>query len=117
MREAEFKFKIHKRLQQGRVLIYNPSDMKLPLTIKVFYEGTSKDAPWVSYNPELNVASCGPTEKKARENLREAIEIVLEGAKQDGNLRELLRESGFEIEEGKVRPPKILVEEFAFPAI
>ena len=91
--------------------------MKLRLTIKVFYEGTSKDAPWVSYNPELNVASCGPTEKKARENLREAIEIVLEGAKQDGNLRELLRESGFEIEEGKVRPPKILVEEFAFPAI
>ena len=117
MREAEFEFKIHKRLQQGGVLIYNPYDMKLPLTIKVFYEGTSKDAPWVSYNPELNVASCGPTEKKARENLREAIEIVLEGAKQDGNLRELLRESGFEIEEGKVRPPKILVEEFAFPAI
>ena len=64
--------------------------MKLPLTIKVFYEGTSKDAPWVSYNPELDVASCGPTEKKARENLKEAIDIVLSGAKEDGNLKELL---------------------------
>ncbi|MBI4037603.1 type II toxin-antitoxin system HicB family antitoxin [Candidatus Curtissbacteria bacterium] len=70
--------------------------MNLPLTIKVFYERTSKDAPWVSYNPELNVASCGPTENKAKENLKEAVEIVLKGAKKDGNLSELLKESGFE---------------------
>lgn len=79
--------------------------MKLPLTIKVFYEGSSKDAPWVSYNPELDVASCGPTEKKARENLKEAIDTVLKGAKVDGNLEALLRESGFNIEKGKVLPP------------
>lgn len=91
--------------------------MKLPLTIKVFYEGTSKDAPWVSFNPELNVASCGPTEKKARENLKEVIDTVLEGAKEDGNLEELLKESGFSIEKGKVKPPKIVIEEIAFPAI
>lgn len=91
--------------------------MKLPLTIKVFYEGTSKDAPWVSFNPELNVASCGPTEKKARENLKEAIDIVLEGAKKDGNLEELLKESGFSLEKGRIKPPKILIEEIAFPTI
>ena len=91
--------------------------MKLPLTIKVFYEGTSKDAPWVSFNPELNVASCGPTEKKASENLKEAIDIVLAGAKKDGNLEELLKESGFNLEKGKIKPPKILIEEVAFPAI
>ena len=91
--------------------------MKLPLTIKVFYEGTSKDAPWVSYNPELDVASCGPTEKNARENLKEAIDIVLSGAKEDGNLKELLRESGFGLNEGKIKPPKVSVEEIAFPTI
>ena len=91
--------------------------MKLPLTIKVFYEGTSKDAPWVSFNPELNVASCGPTEKKARENLKEVIDTVLEGAKEDGNLEELLKDSGFNIEQGKVRPPKITIEEITFPII
>lgn len=91
--------------------------MKLPLTIKVFYEGTSKDAPWVSFNPELNVASCGPTEKKARENLLEVIDTVLEGAKKDGNLKDLLRESGFNVEKGKVLPPKITIEEIAFPII
>jgi len=91
--------------------------MKLPLTIKVFYEGTSKDAPWVSYNPELDVTSCGPTEKKARENLKEAIDIVLSGAKEDGNLKELLQESGFALNEGEIKPPKVSVEEIAFPTI
>ena len=91
--------------------------MKLPLTIKVFYEGTSKDAPWVSHNPELDVASCGPTEKKARENLKEAIDIVLSGAKEDGNLEELLTESGFAVDKGKIKPPKVSIEEFVFPAI
>lgn len=91
--------------------------MKLPLTIKVFYEGKSKDAPWVSYNPELNVASCGPSEKKARKNLHEAMEIVLRGAKEDGNLEELLHEAGFGIERGKIKPPKIIVEDFVFPSI
>lgn len=91
--------------------------MKLPLTIKVFYEGTSKDAPWVSYNPELNVASCGPTEKKARDNLKEAIDIVLKGAKEDGNLEQLLEELGFNLKHGKIMPPKILIEEIAFPSL
>ncbi len=91
--------------------------MKLPLTIKVFYEGTSKDAPWVAHNPELNVASCGPTEKKARENLKKAIDLVLTGAKEDGNLDDLLRESGFNIKGGKIKPPRIIVEEVPFPSL
>lgn len=91
--------------------------MKLPLTIKVFYEGSSKDAPWVSFNPELNVASCGPTEKKAKENLKEAVDLVLSGAKKDGNLEEFLKEAGFAFQQGKIKPPKIIIEEIAFPAI
>ena len=32
----------------------------------------------IAYTPELDVASCGPTEAKARKNLHEAVEIVLE---------------------------------------
>lgn len=91
--------------------------VKLPLTIKVFYEGTSQDAPWVSYNPELDVASCGPTEKKAKENLKEAIDSVLSGAKEDGNLKDLLKEAGFDLRRGKIKPPKIIFEEVSFPLI
>lgn len=47
-------------------------------TVEISYDKESSDAPFVAYNPELDVASCGPTEEKARENLKEAIEIVLE---------------------------------------
>src|SRR3990170_2056878 len=92
-----FYWQVAGRWKNWRGFWYNLPTMKLPLTIKVFYEGTSKDAPWVSYNPELDVASCGPTEKKARENLKEAIDIVLSGAKEDGNLKELLKSAGFTI--------------------
>ena len=91
--------------------------MKLPLTIKVFYEESSRDAPWVAHNPELNVASCGPTEKKARENLKEAIDMVLTGAKEDGNLNDFLKEAGFNLKGGKIKPPRIIVEEIPFPSL
>lgn len=55
-----------------------------PLTIKIIYESESEDAPFVAYTPELDVASCGPTEEKARSNLLEAVKIVLEEAEKHG---------------------------------
>ena len=77
--------------------------MKLPLTIKVFYEGTSKDAPWVSYNPEFKVASCGPTPQKAEANLKEAIKGVLETCEDIGTLEDVMQEAGFLVEDKKVK--------------
>ena len=91
--------------------------MKLPFTVKVFLDEASGDAPWVAYNPELDVASCGPTEKKARANLKEALDIVLAGAKKDGNLEELLKNSGFTVKGSKIMPPKVIIENIFFPSI
>lgn len=91
--------------------------MKLPLTVKVFLDESSKDAPWVAYNPELDVASCGPTEKKARENLKEALDIVLVGAKKDGNLEELLKNAGFSVKGKNIQPPKVLIENILIPSL
>jgi hypothetical protein len=45
----------------------------------------------------LDVASYGPTEEKARQNLEEAISLVLKGTAEDGILKELLTEAGFKI--------------------
>ena len=81
--------------------------MKLPLTIKVFYEGTSKDAPWVSYNPEFQVASCGPTPKKAEANLKEAIRGVLETCEDIGTLEEVMQDAGFLLEDKKIKLTKL----------
>ena len=83
--------------------------MNLPFTVKVFVDNSSKDAPWVAYNPELDVASCGPTEKKARENLKEALDIVFVGAKKDGNLEDLLKNAGFTVKGNSIEPPKIVI--------
>lgn len=80
--------------------------MKLPLTIKVFYEGTSKDAPWVSYNPEFKVASCGPTPKKAETNLKEAVRGVLETCEDIGTLENVLNDAGFLVEDKKIKLTK-----------
>ena len=81
--------------------------MKLPLTIKVFYEGTSKDAPWVSYNPEFKVASCGPTSQKAESNLKEAIRGVLETCEDIGTLEEIMQDAGFLLEDRKIKLTKL----------
>lgn len=67
-----------------------------PLTVKIIYDKESSDAPYVAYNPEFDVASCGPTEEKARQNLQEVVKIVLEEAKKKGKLEELLKEMGFQ---------------------
>lgn len=87
-------------------------DIKVPLTIKITQDKQSKSAPWVAYTPELDVASCGPTEEKAKKNLSEAIQIVLQGAAEDGNLKDLLLEAGFEIKAKSLTPPKISLDKF-----
>lgn len=87
-------------------------NIKVPLTIKLTEDKQSKSAPWVAYTPELDVASCGPTVEKAKQNLAEAVQIVLKGAAEDGNLKDLLLEAGFEISKSKVKPPKVSIDTF-----
>ena len=87
--------------------------IQIPLTVKLLKDKQSKSAPWVAYTPELDVASCGPTQDKAKQNLTDAVQIVLKGAVEDGNLKDLLLESGFEISKSKVKPPKVSVDTFS----
>lgn len=89
-------------------------DIQIPLTIKLTEDKQSKSASWVAYTPELDIASCGPTPEKAKENLTEAVQIVLKGAAEDGNLKDLLLESGFEIGESDVTPPRVSIDRFKF---
>lgn len=88
----------------------------LPLTIKIMLDRRSKDAPYVAYTPELDVASCGPTEEKARRSLREAVAIVLEEIKKKGKLNEFLEEMGFQKEKRRWIPPSVTFEPFFIPS-
>lgn len=71
--------------------------LNLPLTIKVFREGSSLEKPFVAYNPEFDISSCGKTETGAEKMLKKAIELVLAGAKEDGTLNQVLEEAGFNL--------------------
>jgi len=51
---------------------------------------------YTSFCPELEIASCGTTVKKAKENLREALEIFIEETNNLGTLEDLLEEAGFQ---------------------
>ena len=95
-------------------VIIHIMDIQIPLTIKLSEDKQSKDAPWVAYTPELDIVSCGPTEEKAKKNLNEAIAIVLRGAAEDGNLRDILLEAGFEIKTKSLTPPKVSLNKFIF---
>lgn len=70
-------------------------NIHLPLTIKVFQEGSSSENPFVAYNPEFDISSCGKTEIEAERMLKEAIQLVLAGAKEDNTLDQVLEEAGF----------------------
>lgn len=93
--------------------------MKLvaPLTVKIMVDKRSKDAPFIAYTPELDITSCGPNEEKARENLHEAVEIVLEETERKGKLTELLEDLGFQKEKKGWVPPRVSFEPFFFPKL
>ena len=89
--------------------------LNLPLTIKIFKEGSSKSSPYVAYNSEFDISSCGSTEQKAQNMLKEAIKVLLFGAKEDGTLLELLEEAGFVKNKKLEHFPKIYLSMFSFP--
>jgi predicted RNase H-like HicB family nuclease len=66
--------------------------MKLKLTEELWKEGNM----YVSYCPELDIASCGETVDQAKQNLKEVILINLEEAQKLGTLDSLLQDAGFD---------------------
>ncbi|MBW2012164.1 MAG: hypothetical protein JRG68_09720 [Deltaproteobacteria bacterium] len=66
--------------------------MKIRLTEEIWKEGNM----YVSYCPELDVASCGENVQQAKKNLMEAIMINIEETKKMGTFEKFLEECGLE---------------------
>jgi predicted RNase H-like HicB family nuclease len=64
---------------------------QIEFTSLIFKEG----AAFVSYCPELGVASCGDTVEETRRRLSEAVRLFLEESQRMGTLQDILREEGF----------------------
>ncbi len=77
----------------------------LTFTVQVFKEGKA----YVSYNPELKVASCGDTIEEAKDNLRDAMRGFIKSAKKMGTLGEILEEAGYLRKNRKWIEPQLLV--------
>ena len=65
--------------------------MKLKLTEEIWKEGNM----YVSYCPELDIASCGETIEKAKKNLKEVILINIKETQKMGTFEQFLQEAGF----------------------
>ncbi len=89
----------------------------IPLTIKIIVDKKSADAPYIAYTPELDIASCGPTEEKARQNLKEAVKIFIVEMERKHKLEEVLTELGFQKENKKWTPPSVSFDSFSFPSL
>lgn len=69
---------------------------------RIFKEGDA----FVAYVPALDVSSCGATDEEARRNIRDAVRGFLAVSAEMGTLEEILREAGFEREDGHWREPQ-----------
>ena len=65
--------------------------MKIKVTEEIWKEGGM----YVSYCPELDMASCGKSIEDAKNNLKEVISINFVECKKVGTLDQLLQEAGF----------------------
>ncbi len=66
--------------------------MKMRLTEEIWKEGNM----YVSYCPELDIASCGEDVEQAKKNLLEAISINIEETKKMGAFGQFLESCGLE---------------------
>lgn len=97
-------------MKQVNVIGFN---LKLPFTV------TKKRKYWVSGCPVLDIFSQGETKSKALENLREAISMFLVSCYERNTLNEVMKESGFVVDESKtaVLPPEQELLEVPLPFI
>ena len=78
---------------------------ELTFTVQIFKEGNV----YVSYNPEIDVSSCGETVEQAKNNLKDALRGFLKSAYKMGTMEEILSEAGYIHKKQKWFDPQLLV--------
>lgn len=84
---------------------------EVQLTTEVWKEG----AMYVAYAPQLDISSCGETVEDARKNIKEATELFLEGAAENGTLSQVLEEAGFSFDSEWRAPELVAFEKMRVP--
>lgn len=63
---------------------------------------------YVAYVPALDLSSCGSTETEARKNIQDAVRGFLDASAGQGNLEQVLEESGYRRQGGEWVPPQFV---------
>lgn len=72
--------------------------MKIKVTEEIWKEGNM----YVSYCPELDMASCGASVEESKKNLKEVISINFVECRKMGTLNQLLQDAGFAEDQNNV---------------
>jgi predicted RNase H-like HicB family nuclease len=78
--------------------------MEIQFTTQIFKEGRT----FVAHTRELDLSSCGGTQQKALQNLKEAVRLFLDEAEKMGTLQQILEEAGYLKRKSKLQGPKFI---------
>ena len=78
--------------------------MEIQFTTQIFKEGRT----FVAHTRELDLSSCGGTQQRAVQNLKEAVRLFLEEAEKMGSLEQILEEAGYLKRKSKLQGPKFI---------
>ena len=81
--------------------------MNIYLTTQILKENDV----FIAYAPELDISSCGRNPDEAAKNLREAVELFIETAMEQGTLQDILEECGFSETGSYWKGPEIISSE------
>lgn len=80
--------------------------MSIETTIRIWREGSQ----YIAHALPLDVASSGDTPDAARKALRQAVELFVATARENGTLNEVLEECGYSLDGSKWVAPRIVAE-------
>jgi hypothetical protein len=72
--------------------------VKIKVTEEIWKEGNM----YVSYCPELDIASCGESLEESKKNLKQVISINFVECRKTGTLNQLLQDAGFAEDQNNV---------------
>jgi predicted RNase H-like HicB family nuclease len=78
--------------------------MEIQFTTQIFKEGRT----FVAHTRELDLSSCGSTQQKALQNLKEAVRLFLEEAEKMGTLEQILAEAGYLRKNSRLQGPRFI---------
>jgi hypothetical protein len=78
--------------------------MEIQFTTQIFKEGRT----FVAHTRELDVSSCGGTQQRALQNLKEAVRLFLDEAGKMGTLEQILAEAGYLKRKSKLQGPRFI---------